>query len=400
MANSSRRDYYEILGVSRDADAVALKRAYRTLALRYHPDQNQNDKDAEEKFKEVSAAYAVLSDPEKRLRYERLGHVGLQTTGGDVGVPLDLESFKQFFESIFGDLIGRRRGRSGGRDMRYTLEISLREAALGAQKPISFPVRSDCPSCQGTGGRGGEAGLRTCRTCAGKGEIKAPGFFSFAKSCTVCSGTGKEIMDACPDCRGSGTVERVREFSVNVAPGTEDGSLKRLPGQGEPGRRGGPIGDLTVILKIKPHPLIKREAALLLCDVPITFAEAALGCTVDVPTLEGRVEMKIPPGTQSGAVFRLRGKGFPLALNATQRGDLHVKVLVETPLSLDDAQRARLRAMVQDLPKSAHPQKKRYLEQLELVQAESAGTTIATADASSTGSGAAGPKSSGRKPSA
>ena len=262
-----KRDYYEILGVTRSADAAELKRSYRTLALRYHPDQNQNDKGAEEKFKEVSEAYAVLSDTEKRLRYDRLGHMGLSTNvAGLDTLGLDIDGFKDFFDSIFGDLLGRKRGRAAGRDLRYTLEVTLDEATLGVQKAIRFPVRGDCPACSGTGARGGEAGLRTCRTCGGKGENKTQkSFFSFSKACAPCQGTGKEVIDACPDCRGSGLVERLREFTVTVPAGAEDGSTRRLAGQGEPGRRGGGTGDLNVTIRIKPHPLLRREGALFDC---------------------------------------------------------------------------------------------------------------------------------------
>ena len=356
------RDYYDVLGVSRDADDAELKRAYRALALRYHPDHNQNNKEAEERFKEVSAAYAVLSDSEKRLRYNRLGHLGLTPAGaGADAVSLDLENVKEFFDSIFGDigdLLGRKKGRSGGRDLRYTVEISLREAVLGAQKSISFPVRGDCQTCAGTGGRGGEAGLRTCRTCAGKGEVRSTGFLPIRKPCTPCRGTGKEVVEACPSCRGSGQVEQQREFVVNIPAGCEDGMTRRLAGQGEPGRQGGNSGDLTVLLRIKPHPLIRREGALLHCDVPVTVFEAALGTEILVPTIDGKVEMKVPAGTASGSVFRLRGKG--ILSPSGQRGDLHVRVVVETPKALDGATRTLLSQLAARLPATAHPLKAQF----------------------------------------
>lgn len=364
-----KRDYYEILGVTRSADAAELKRSYRTLALRYHPDQNQNDKAAEEKFKEVSEAYAVLSDTEKRMRYDRLGHLGLATnvTGIDA-LGLDIDGFKDFFDSIFGDLLGRKKGRTGGRDLRYTLEVSLEEAALGVQKSIRFPVRGDCPACSGTGARGGEAGLRTCRTCGGKGENKTQkSFFSFSKACAPCQGTGKEVIDACPDCRGSGLVERMREFTVTVPAGAEDGSTRRLAGQGEPGRRGGGTGDLNVTIRIKPHPLLRREGALLHCERPITFVQAALGAAIEVATPDGKVEMKVPAGTQSGTVFRLRGRGFPTSPSSSTRGDLHVRILVETPQALSDAQRALLGELAEKLPSSVHPQRQKFRDHLKTI---------------------------------
>ena len=364
-----KRDYYEILGVTRSSDAVELKRSYRTLALRYHPDQNQNDKEAEEKFKEVSEAYAVLSDTEKRLRYDRLGHVGLSTSvAGLDTLGLDIDGFKDFFDSIFGDLLGRKKGRAAGRDLRYTLEVELAEAALGVQKTIRFPVRGDCPACSGTGAKGGEAGLRVCRTCGGKGENKnQKSIFSFSKVCGPCQGTGKEILDTCPECRGSGLVERFRDFTVTVPAGAEDGSTRRLAGQGEPGRRGGGTGDLNVTIRIKPHPLLRREGALLHCELPISFMQAALGSSIELPTPDGKVEMKIPAGTQSGAVFRLRGKGFPTAPSSASRGDLHVKILVETPQALSDAQRATLGELGQKLPSSVHPQRQRFRDHLKTI---------------------------------
>jgi molecular chaperone DnaJ len=371
------RDYYEVLGVSRNADATDLKRAYRTLALRFHPDQNQNNKEAEERFKEVSAAYAVLSDPEKRMRYDRLGHLGVGMAGGAGGVDmgLDLENVKEFFESIFGDLLGRKKGRAGGRDLRYTLEVSLKEAALGVQKTISFPVRGECSACHGTGGRGGDVGLRVCGACGGKGETRAAGLLPLRKPCATCHGTGKEVIDACPTCRGSGQVEQLREFVVNLPAGSEDGSTRRLAGQGEPGRHGGGTGDLTVLVRVKPHPLLRREGALLLCDLPISLAEAALGAVIEVPTLEGRAEMRIPPGTQSGAVFRLRGKGIPHPNKPSQRGDLHLKVTVETPQALSPAQRELLHKWAENLPSTAYPQRHKFDQELRSV-APSGATTL------------------------
>ena len=374
------RDYYEVLGVSRDADDGELKRAYRALALRYHPDHNQNDKSAEERFKEVSAAYAVLSDSEKRARYNRLGHVGLTQAGASAdAVSLDLENVKEFFDSIFGDigdLLGRRKGRTSGRDLRYTVEISLRDAVLGAQKTITFPVRADCGTCRGTGAKGQEAGLRICRACSGKGEVRAPGILPIRRPCGTCRGTGKEVVDACPSCRGNGQTEQQREFVVNVPAGCEDGTLRRLAGQGEPGRQGGSNGDLTVVLRIKPHPLLRREGALLHCDVPLSIFEAALGAEIEVPTIDGKVDMKIPPGTQSGAVFRLRGKG--VLSQSGQRGDLHVHVAVETPKNLTDRQRLALLELAGKLPANTQPQKQQFAEALQKLEQEEASTALAT----------------------
>lgn len=362
----NRRDYYEILGVSRDADAEEMKRSYRILALKYHPDHNQNDKLAEEKFKEVSAAYAVLSDPEKRLRYDRLAQVGLTTSvPGLDQINLDLDGFKDLFNNLFGDLLGRGKGKSGGRDLRYTLDLSLEEAASGVQKSIRIPVRGECDACHGTGGKDGDAGLRTCRTCNGKGEVKSTGLLPLNKTCTTCHGTGKEVATPCPACRGTGLVEKMRDFTVSIPAGTEDGAARRLPGQGEPGRRGGSNGDLNVTVRVHPHPLLRREGALVHLDLPLNVAQVAAGCTVEIPTLDGPVEMKVPAGTQPNTVFRLRGKGFPTAVGATTRGDLHVKIAVETPQGLNDGQRAQLREVISKLPLSVFPQRQRFLDQLK-----------------------------------
>jgi molecular chaperone DnaJ len=313
------------------------------------------------------------------MRYDRLGHLGLGMAGGataaDLG--LDLDNVKEFFESIFGDLLGRKKGRASGRDLRYTLEVTLREAALGAQKTISFPTRIECGTCHGTGAQG-EQGLRVCRVCNGKGETRAAGLLPIKRACATCRGSGKEVVEPCTACRGSGQVEELREFSVNLPPGSEDGSTRRLQGQGEPGRLGGGTGDLTVVLRVKPHPLLTREGQLLKCALPITVFEAALGATVEVPTLEGRAEMKIPAGTQSGAVFRLRGKGVPQSnkgeAGAAHRGDLHVKVFVETPHIQGDAQRRVFAAMAEQVSRSLHPQREKFDEQLRAIAPAGAST--------------------------
>ncbi len=363
-----KRDYYEVLGVSRSAEAAEMKRAYRTLALRYHPDQNQDDKGAEEKFKEVSEAYAVLSEPEKRLRYDRLGHAGITGNVADLPFAVDIESFKDLFDGLFGDLLGRKKGRAAGRDLRYTLEISFEEAALGTKKAIQFPAKGDCSACGGTGGKGGAAGLRTCANCAGKGEIKSQqGFFSLSKVCPTCHGTAKVVVDPCDTCAGKGQIESLRDFAVTIPAGAEDGSIRRVPAQGEPGKLGGPPGDLHVAVRVKPHPLLRRDGHVVVCEVPLSFAQAALGCTVDVPTLDGKVEMKIPAGTASGALFRLRGKGFPSALGSTKRGDAHIKVIVETPKGLSEKQQQLMEELSRETSPSNQPEQQAFLEKLKEV---------------------------------
>ncbi|MCS6915285.1 MAG: molecular chaperone DnaJ [Myxococcota bacterium] len=359
-----KRDYYEVLGVPQCAGPEELKRAYRKLALRYHPDHNNNDKVAEERFKEVSEAYAVLSDPDKRRRYDRLGHLGLEPGLADVPVPpVDLERFKELFDTVVGDLFGRKKASKGGADLRYTLELSLEEAALGARKTIRFPARVRCQRCDGLGGREGAAGLRACPACHGKGEVRpGSGLFSLRRSCSVCHGSGRVVAEPCEGCRGEGLVDTVREFEVTIPPGTEDGGVRRVPGQGDAGRYGGPPGDLHVIVRVRPHPLLRREGQLITTEVPITFVQAALGANIAVPTLDGRAELRIPPGTQSGAVFRLRGRGFPLGLGSSRRGDQHVRVIVETPQDLDARQKALLQEAA--LTEQNHPQIRAFAEQM------------------------------------
>jgi molecular chaperone DnaJ len=353
----SRRDYYEVLGVARDADAARLKKAYRELALKFHPDQNPENPEAETQFKEVSEAYTVLSDPEKRARYDRRGF-----EGADGGAGVDLSAFTELFDSLFGDLFGRKKARAPGRDLRYTLELSFEEAALGVKKTIHFPARVDCSACSGSGAKGGEAGMKTCTTCGGRGELKVQqGFFSLNKRCSTCAGVGKIIDARCDVCDGAGTVEKEREFEVAIPPATEDGATRRVTGQGEPGRYGGPAGDLNVIVRIKPHPFFRREGEVVVCEVPITLAQAALGSVIDVPTLDGKVEMRVPPGTQPGTVFRLRQKG----LGGSSRGDAHVRLLVETPAGLTDAQRGLLEQLQSSLKDEQVPARSRFLAQLK-----------------------------------
>jgi molecular chaperone DnaJ len=335
---AQRRDFYEVLGVPRDVDGATLKRAYRELALKYHPDQNPENPEAEARFKEVSEAYTVLSDSEKRMRYDRRGFEGV---GGEGGFGVDVGAFTDLFEGLFGDLFGKRKAKTPGRDLRYTLELTFAEAALGVKKSITFPARVECETCGGTGGRGGAAGLKACTACGGKGEVKVQqGFFSLSKKCMTCGGEGKTVADACESCKGTGTIEKEREFEVSIPPGTEDGSTRRVAGQGEPGRRGGAAGDLNVIVRVKPHPFFRREGDVVACDVPISLVQATLGAVVQVPTLDGPVEMRVPPGTQSGTLFRLRQKG--LGLKAGGRGDAHVRVTVETPTNLNAKQRGLL----------------------------------------------------------
>jgi molecular chaperone DnaJ len=363
---SKKRDYYDVLGVPRDADAVILKRAYRELALKFHPDQNPDNPEAEASFKEVSEAYTVLSEPDARAKYDRRGFDGV---GGGGGVGVDVGGFTDLFESLFGDLFGKKKGatKTLGRDLRYTLELSFEEAALGVTKTIRFPAPVECGTCKGSGAKGGEAGMKTCASCQGKGEIKVQqGFFSLSKKCPTCSGVGKVVGDACDVCKGSGTVEQEREFEVAIPADTEDGATRRVVGQGEPGRRGGNAGDLNVIVRVRPHPIFRREQGVVSCDVPISIVQAALGAVIQVPTLDGSVDMRVPAGTQSGTLFRLRGKG---AGKANARGDAHVRLVVETPAALTAKQRELFEQLKTSLTEEQNPLQKTYAAKLR----ESAG---------------------------
>jgi molecular chaperone DnaJ len=357
--STKKRDYYEVLGVARDVDGATLKRAYRELALRYHPDQNPENPEAEAHFKEVSEAYTVLSDPESRARYDRRGFDGV---GGGVGV--DLGGFTDLFESLFGDLFGKRKasGKLPGRDLRYTLELSFEEGALGVTKTIKFPSPVECSACKGSGAKGGEAGMRACNSCGGKGEIKVQqGFFSLSKKCPTCGGVGKVVGESCDVCKGAGTVDKEREFDVTIPADTEDGATRRVSGQGEPGRRGGPAGDLNVIVRVRPHPIFRRENGVVTCEVPVSFAQAALGAVIQVPTLDGKVDMRVPAGTQSGTLFRLRGKG---AGRPNARADAHVRLVVETPSALTPKQRELFEQLQTALSDEQLPLQKTFITKM------------------------------------
>lgn len=349
----AKRDYYEVLGVPRDVDAATLKRAYRELALKFHPDQNPDNPEAEASFKEVSEAYTVLSDPDQRAKFDRRGFEGVGGGGVDIG------GFTDLFESLFGDLFGKKKqGKAPGRDLRYTLELSFEEAALGVSRTIKFPAPVDCSACKGTGAKGGESGMKPCTNCAGKGEIKVQqGFFSLSKKCPTCNGNGKIIGASCEACKGVGTVEKEREFEVTIPADTEDGTTRRVPGQGEPGRRGGPPGDLNVIVRVRPHPIFKRENGVVTCEVPIAIAQATLGAVIKVPTLDGMVDMRVPPGTQSGTLFRLRGKG---AGKPNARGDAHVRLVVETPSALTAEQKQLFEQLKSSLSEEQNPLQKSF----------------------------------------
>ncbi|HET9554999.1 MAG TPA: molecular chaperone DnaJ [Anaeromyxobacteraceae bacterium] len=343
-----KRDYYEVLGVGRDADEQSLKSAYRRLAHQYHPDKNPGDKAAEEKFKEISEAYAVLSDGEKRARYDQFGHgggAGFDPFGfGGAGAGIN-----DIFGEIFGEMFGgggaagrRQRQRTRGNDFRYHLELTLEEAAFGAAKVLEIPKPRRCEACKGSGAKPG-TGPKTCPTCHGSGELRlTQGFFSIARTCHHCQGSGQVIVDKCPACAGAGSTRDVVRVEVKIPPGVDTGTRVRSTGDGEPPPvPHGQPGDLYVVIQVKEHPLFRREGTEILCEVPISFTQAALGGTIDVPTLDGPVKHRIPPGTQSGTTFRLKGRGVPV-LQGSGRGDQHVAVVVETPTKLSREQRELL----------------------------------------------------------
>lgn len=335
-----RRSHYEVLGVERTASGSEIKAAYRRLALEWHPDRNQGNAVAEERFKELAVAYSVLGDEDKRTHYDRFGELD----GGDGGFPMgaDLNLATDFFNAIFGDLFGVGRKKAAGQDLRYTLELDFEEAALGCEKSIKFTKQEDCSDCRGTGAEGGTQGLVRCEKCVGQGTIRQrAGFFSTRRECLACGGAGEVPRVRCRACEGVGLVERTREYDVRVPPGSTSGSTQRVAGEGSPGRRGGPAGDLFVYVRVRPHPIFREEGNLLVCELPISPSEAALGAEVELPLLDEQVLMKVPPGTQAGAVFRLRGKGIPRP-GGGARGDAHVRVLVETPVELGDEARALL----------------------------------------------------------
>ncbi|MCW5689847.1 MAG: molecular chaperone DnaJ [Pseudolabrys sp.] len=345
----SKRDYYEVLGVSRTCTEVELKAAFRKLAMQHHPDRNPGDKDCEHKFKELNEAYDVLKDGDKRAAYDRFGHAAFEqgAGGGQHGFGADFAStFSDIFEDLFGMSGGRRGGRGSGRergsDLRYNMEITLEEAFEGKNAQIRIPTSVTCEVCSGTGAKTGTK-PKTCPTCSGAGKIRhAQGFFTLERTCPTCQGRGQVIDDPCAACSGAGRVTRERTLSVNIPAGVEDGTRIRLAGEGEAGVRGGPPGDLYIFLSLQPHELYQRDGADLYCRVPISMVTAALGGEIGVPAIDAsEAKVKIPAGTQSGARFRLTGKGMPV-LRSKQTGDLYVQVAVETPQKLTKRQKELL----------------------------------------------------------
>jgi molecular chaperone DnaJ len=339
----AKRDYYEVLGVSKSASADEIKKAYRRLAMKYHPDRNKGGGDSEGKFKEAKEAYEVLRDADRRAAYDRFGHEGLR--GAGMGGPggFSAEGFSDIFGDVFGDIFGGGGRRSGrqvfrGADLGYELRLDLEKAVHGDTVTIDVPSQVTCESCDGSGAKKGTTPDQ-CSTCGGAGQVRMQqGFFSIQQTCPACKGAGTIISDPCDDCHGRGRVRKTRTLSVKVPAGVDAGDRIRLAGEGEAGRNGGPPGDLYVEIRLEPHKIFMRDGADLSCEVPISFATAALGGEVELPTLDGNVSLKVPAGTQSGKVFRLRGKGVT-TVRDPRTGDLFAKVAVETPVNLTNEQR-------------------------------------------------------------
>ena len=372
-ANVTKLDFYEVLGVSRDASDAELKTSYRRLAMQYHPDRNPNNPEAEEQFKACSEAYQVLSDPEKRAAYDRYGHAAFQNGGGAAGNPFQGAGFQGDLGDIFGDIFGEMFGGGGGRrqsrvqrgrDLRYDLTLEFEEAVFGIEKEISIRRMEACDDCGGTGAANGKAPV-TCTQCAGRGQVRfQQGFFSVAKTCTRCGGTGTTITDPCTGCHGEGLQAKKHTILVKVPAGVEQDTRIRYQGEGEAGRFGGPAGDLYVILTVKAHKFFERDGDDLHCVMPISFPQAALGTELQIETLEGTATIKIPEGTQNGKEFRLRNKGVP-HLNERGQGDLIVEIRVATPSKLSKQQKELLRQLGETMQVENTPTSRGLFEKMK-----------------------------------
>jgi molecular chaperone DnaJ len=369
----SKRDYYEILGVARNASDDEIKKAYRKLAMKHHPDRNAGDKDAEEKFKEAKEAYEVLADSDKRAAYDQFGHEGVNPQGGPGGFGgfgggAGGFDFSDIFEGIFGGAAaGGGRGRANvyrGADLRYNLEITLEEAARGTETKIRIPALEECDTCHGSGAKSGTQ-PQTCPTCQGHGQVRMQqGFFSIQQTCPRCHGSGKVIAEPCSACQGQGRVKKHKTLSVKIPAGVDEGDRIRLAGEGEAGVNGGPPGDLYVMIHLKPHQLFTRDDDNLHCEMPVSFATAALGGEIEIPTLEGQARIKIPPETQGGKVFRLRGKGIR-GVRSQAPGDLLCHIVVETPVRLSARQRELLREFEALSQQNNNPKAQSFMDRVK-----------------------------------
>ena len=366
----AKRDYYEILGVSRNTSADEIKKAYKKLALKYHPDKGGDA----EKFKEISEAYAVLSDENKRKQYNQFGHAGFDQRFSQEDIFRGAD-FENIFDEIFGNsgfgggifetfFGGQRRSKGErGSDLSHKIELSFEEAAFGAEKKIKIPKTAKCQKCNGSGARHGTSPAQ-CPTCHGRGQVSyQQGFFSISRPCSHCRGEGTIIKDPCAECSGTGRIREIKSLDVKVPPGVETDTRLRFSAEGEGGIHGGPPGDLYIILSVKPHPIFQRQNDDIICEVPVSFPQAALGCEIDVPTLEGNVKLKIPAGTQSGKVFRLKNKGIA-SLHTGQRGDQNVIIKVETPTRLTSRQKELMEEFARISGEETNPIKKNFLEKV------------------------------------
>ncbi len=374
---ADKRDYYEVLGLDKSADEAAIKKAYRSLAKKYHPDMNPGDAEAEKNFKEVNEAYAVLSDPEKKSRYDQYGFAGVDPQAGfdggfggfggfDAG-----DIFGDIFGSFFGGGMGgsqaRRNGPVRGGDILQRVTISFEEAAFGCKKDVSYGRIEKCPECDATGAKKGTT-VDTCPTCHGTGQVRVQqrtmlGMMQTTRVCENCGGSGKKIKEPCTYCKGKGYVKNTKKLEVTIPAGIDDGQKVAIRQQGDCGRNGGTSGDLIIAVSVRPHPIFEREGYNIYCEVPITFAEAALGATIEIPTLEGKESYKIPEGTQHGTRFTLKGKGIPY-VNSKNRGDLIFSVAVETPRGLSEAQKDLLRTFADSLGEKNNTKRESFLKKL------------------------------------
>ena len=369
----AKRDYYEVLGVGKSASADEIKRAYRRMAMKYHPDKNPDDKEAEAKFKECAEAYEVLSDPNKRQRYDQFGHEGLRGAGMHDFSRMNVEDifsmfgFDDFFSGIFGTRSRRSTRRAGptrGYDLETAVELTLNDIVKGAEKTIEFTRQDICGECNGNGSAKGSAPSR-CTTCGGTGQVaRGGGFFQMVSTCQQCRGSGQVITNPCKKCRGTGRVPKKRIVNIKIPPGVHEGQGIRVANEGEPGRGGGPRGDLYCYVRVKPHEFLERDGNTLIAVVPISFTQAALGANIDVPSLNGTRQLKIPPGTQYGSVFRIKGQGLP-DMRTHRTGDQLVQITIETPTRLNAEQQELLRKFAETENKRVSPKSKSFFEKLK-----------------------------------
>lgn len=376
---STKRDYYDVLGVGKSADATEIKKAYRKLAMKYHPDKNPGDKEAEEKFKEINEAYEVLSDETKRRNYDQFGHEGVngQGFGGAGGFGgQGFGGFDDIFGDIFGDMFGggfgggrqRRRGPERGADIKQRVNISFEEAAFGKKVQVKINRSEECEECNGSGAKPGTS-KKTCPTCNGSGQVQSVqrtpfGNIASTRTCSTCNGDGEVIDSPCTKCHGKGSIRKTKTIEVDIPAGIDEGQMIKLGGQGELGSRGGPRGDLYIEVNVNAHPLFTREGYDVYLEMPITFAQATLGDKIQVPTLDGKVEYEIPEGTQTGTVFRLKGKGIP-KLRSNVRGDQYVKVTVEIPKKLNDKQKELVRQFAKECGQEVHQRQKTLSDKID-----------------------------------